>query len=91
MTTPIPQPRTIPFLGNIASLEAEVPLRSMYALAKEYGEIFQLDLPGAHHPFMIPSQTSSLSTYRPTHCRSEQSRSSRRSIRCDEYEIQEET
>jgi cytochrome P450 / NADPH-cytochrome P450 reductase len=48
MTTPIPQPRTIPFLGNATTLEAEVPLRSMHALAKEYGEIFQLDLPGKY-------------------------------------------
>ncbi|KAJ6537331.1 fatty acid hydroxylase [Mycena sp. CBHHK59/15] len=46
MSTPIPQPPTIPFIGNVTSLESEVPLRSFQLLAKKYGEIYQLDLLG---------------------------------------------
>ncbi|KAF7294065.1 Fatty acid hydroxylase [Mycena kentingensis (nom. inval.)] len=44
MTTPIPQPPTIPFLGNVASIERDVPLQSFTLLAKTYGEIFQLQI-----------------------------------------------
>ncbi|KAJ7622599.1 fatty acid hydroxylase [Mycena polygramma] len=46
MTTKIPQPRSIPFIGNVASIDREVPWRSFRLLAKTYGEIFQLDLLG---------------------------------------------
>ncbi|KAF7347083.1 Fatty acid hydroxylase [Mycena venus] len=46
MSVPIPQPPTIPFIGNVTSLEREVPLRSFRLLAKTYGEIYQLDLLG---------------------------------------------
>lgn len=53
MTTPIPQPPTIPFLGNALSIEREVPLRSYRLLAKQYGEIFQLDFPGMSHVLLF--------------------------------------
>ncbi|KAJ7146594.1 fatty acid hydroxylase [Mycena epipterygia] len=46
MSVPIPQPPTIPFIGNVTSLERDVPLRSFQLLAKTYGEIYQLDLLG---------------------------------------------
>ncbi|KAF8148143.1 fatty acid hydroxylase [Mycena galopus ATCC 62051] len=46
MSVPIPQPPTIPFIGNVTSLEREVPLRSFRLLAKTCGEIYQLDLLG---------------------------------------------
>ncbi|KAJ6522368.1 fatty acid hydroxylase [Mycena vulgaris] len=46
MPVPIPQPPTIPFIGNVASLEKDVPLHSFRLLAKTYGEIFQLDMLG---------------------------------------------
>lgn len=46
MTTPIPQPRTIPFLGNTRDLDKDVPLKSFMLLAKKYGEIYQLDIFG---------------------------------------------
>ncbi|KAJ7740485.1 fatty acid hydroxylase [Mycena maculata] len=46
MSVPIPQPPTIPFLGNVASLDREVPLRSFDLLAKKYGEIYQLNMLG---------------------------------------------
>ncbi|KAH9948045.1 bifunctional P-450/NADPH-P450 reductase [Amylocystis lapponica] len=46
MTTPIPSPPAIPFLGHIATVEKEVPIRSFCLLAEQYGEIFRLDLVG---------------------------------------------
>ncbi|KAJ7067224.1 fatty acid hydroxylase [Mycena amicta] len=52
MTTPIPQPPSVPFLGNVASIEREVPLRSFSLLAKTYGEIYELDLIGRHVTFV---------------------------------------
>lgn len=47
MTTPIPQPRTIPFLGNVGDVEVELPLRSFHLLAKQYGDIFLLNIFGS--------------------------------------------
>ncbi|KAH8809612.1 fatty acid hydroxylase [Flagelloscypha sp. PMI_526] len=47
MTTPIPQPKTIPFLGNAKDIDSEVPLRSFSLLARQYGEIYHLSFPGA--------------------------------------------
>lgn len=44
--TPIPQPPTIPFLGNALLIEQDVPLRSFQLLAQQYGEIFQMSMPG---------------------------------------------
>ncbi|KAJ7257292.1 fatty acid hydroxylase [Mycena rebaudengoi] len=46
MSIPIPQPPTIPFIGNVTSLEKEVPLRSFHLLAETYGEIYQLNILG---------------------------------------------
>jgi cytochrome P450/NADPH-cytochrome P450 reductase len=46
MTTPIPQPPAIPFLGNVTTIESEVPIRSFLLLAKQYGEIYQLNILG---------------------------------------------
>ncbi|THH18035.1 hypothetical protein EW146_g2890 [Bondarzewia mesenterica] len=46
MTTPILQPPAIPFLGNITTIEREVPLRSFELLAKQYGEIYRLHILG---------------------------------------------
>ena len=47
MTHPIPQPRKIPFLGNLASIDREAPTNSYMLLYQQYGEIFRLDLIGA--------------------------------------------
>ena len=44
MTTPIPSPPSLPFLGNLTALEKEVPQRSFELLADQYGEIYQLNL-----------------------------------------------
>ncbi|KAJ7577838.1 cytochrome P450 [Mycena floridula] len=46
MTTPIPQPPSIPFLGNVSYLDKEVPTRGFHKLAKQFGEIYQLNLVG---------------------------------------------
>jgi cytochrome P450/NADPH-cytochrome P450 reductase len=50
MSIPIPQPPTIPFIGNVTALDKDVPLRSFQLLAKTYGEIYQLDLLGWWRP-----------------------------------------
>ncbi|KAI0785558.1 cytochrome P450 [Abortiporus biennis] len=46
MTTSIPSPPSIPFLGHITSVEREVPLRSLGLLARQYGEIYELTIVG---------------------------------------------
>ncbi|KAF7338953.1 Fatty acid hydroxylase [Mycena venus] len=46
MSVPIPQPPSIPFIGNVAALDKDVPLRSFALLAKTYGEIYQLNIFG---------------------------------------------
>ena len=46
MTHPIPQPRRIPFLGNLTSIDREAPTNSFMLLYQQYGEIFRLDLLG---------------------------------------------
>ncbi|KAF9032816.1 fatty acid hydroxylase [Hymenopellis radicata] len=46
MTTPIPQPPSIPLLGNIAVLDRELPTRGFHNLSQQYGEIYQLNLVG---------------------------------------------
>lgn len=46
MTTPIPHPPAIPFLGNISTIDKELPLRSFELLAETYGELYQLNVFG---------------------------------------------
>ncbi|KZT19446.1 fatty acid hydroxylase [Neolentinus lepideus HHB14362 ss-1] len=46
MSVPIPQPPTIPFLGNVLAIDKELPIGSFGLLAKQYGEIYQLNLLG---------------------------------------------
>lgn len=46
MTHPIPQPRRIPFIGNITSIDRAAPTSSLLLLAEQYGEIYRLDLLG---------------------------------------------
>ncbi|KAK0452920.1 fatty acid hydroxylase [Desarmillaria tabescens] len=43
---PIPQPPSIPLIGNITSLDKDLPTRGFHRLAKQYGEIYQLNLVG---------------------------------------------
>ncbi|QRV92606.1 cytochrome P450 family protein [Ceratobasidium sp. AG-Ba] len=46
MTTPIPQPPTIPFLGNVMDIDSELPSNSFTLMSKKYGEIFALNILG---------------------------------------------
>ena len=46
MPIPIPAPPSVPFLGNINSIDKELPLRSYNLLASQYGEIYQLNIAG---------------------------------------------
>ena len=48
MTSPIPSPTPLPFLGNVLSLRDEdsVPMRAVEKLADVYGPIFKLKMPG---------------------------------------------
>ncbi len=45
-TTPIPSPYSLPFVGHVLQIERELPIRSFMRLAKEHGEIYQLNLLG---------------------------------------------
>ena len=44
---PIPAPPSIPLLGHIGTIDAVLPVASFYLLAKQYGEIYQLNMLGA--------------------------------------------
>jgi cytochrome P450/NADPH-cytochrome P450 reductase len=46
MTTPIPQPPTLPIIGNLRQIDTEDPILSLINLAKQYGEIYQLSILG---------------------------------------------
>ncbi|KAF7300615.1 hypothetical protein HMN09_00946700 [Mycena chlorophos] len=43
--TPIPQPRTIPFIGNLLDLQDEVPLHAIERLLDIYGPIVKMSTP----------------------------------------------
>ena len=42
----IPQPKAFPIIGNLKDLNIEAPTGSLGELAKQYGEIYKLQLPG---------------------------------------------
>ena len=46
MTTPIPSPPSIPFLGHAQSIDRDVPILSYKLLSQQYGEVFELNLAG---------------------------------------------
>ncbi|KAJ7579317.1 cytochrome P450 [Mycena floridula] len=48
MSTPIPEPPALPFVGHVNSLDNDTPLLSYIELAKKYGEIYSLNLAGNH-------------------------------------------
>ena len=52
MTHPIPQPRRIPFIGNVTSIDRAAPTSSLLLLAEQYGEIYRLDLLGASGKYL---------------------------------------
>ncbi|KAF8606735.1 fatty acid hydroxylase [Ceratobasidium sp. AG-I] len=52
MSTLIPQPPSIPFIGNVKSVDAELPVKSLSLLAQKYGEIFKLNMLGTEVVFV---------------------------------------
>jgi len=51
--SPIPQPPTMPVVGNMLSLDSSAPVQNLTRLAKELGPIFWLDMMGA--PIVVVS------------------------------------
>ncbi|KAI0880913.1 bifunctional P-450:NADPH-P450 reductase [Annulohypoxylon maeteangense] len=51
-TVPIPEPPRLPFIGNIADIDAENSIRSFKALTQKYGEIYRISLPGTSLVFV---------------------------------------
>jgi hypothetical protein len=87
MSKPIPQPPTIPFIGNVTSLEKEVPLRSFNLLAQKYGEIYRLDLVGLLYricPILHPHKA--FCVHRPTRRFCEQLRPVQRAFERDKIQ-----
>ncbi|KAI0754463.1 bifunctional P-450/NADPH-P450 reductase [Daedaleopsis nitida] len=52
MTTPIPSPPAVPFLGHVNALDRSLPLKSINLLARQYGEIYQLSIFGEKRTFV---------------------------------------
>jgi len=50
---PIPQPDSLPMLGNVLSVDADAPLQNLMQISKELGPIFWLDMMGK--PIVIVS------------------------------------
>ena len=46
MTTQIPSPPAVPFLGHVNAIDKDLPLKSISLLAKQYGEIYQVNIFG---------------------------------------------
>ncbi|KAI0693861.1 bifunctional P-450/NADPH-P450 reductase [Cerioporus squamosus] len=51
MTSPIPSPPAIPFIGHVTALDRDLPLKSIDLLAQQYGEIYQLSIFGEKRLF----------------------------------------
>ncbi|KAK6441580.1 hypothetical protein LTR95_002175 [Oleoguttula sp. CCFEE 5521] len=51
-TVSIPQPQGLPFLGNVSSIDPELPTKSFMNLAAEYGEIYSLNILGQRKVFV---------------------------------------
>ncbi len=50
--SPIPGPKPDPILGNVKDIDPNAPVQSLMKLAKAYGSIFKLSLPGAETLFI---------------------------------------
>ncbi|KAM5535289.1 hypothetical protein V8D89_011043 [Ganoderma adspersum] len=46
MTVPIPRPPALPFIGHVTSIDFESFSKSLYLLAQQYGEIYELSFFG---------------------------------------------
>ncbi|KAI0763546.1 bifunctional P-450/NADPH-P450 reductase [Trametes elegans] len=52
MGTPIPTPPAVPFLGHVNTIDKDLPMRSLGLLARQYGEIYQLNVLGDKRVFV---------------------------------------
>ncbi|KAI0629781.1 fatty acid hydroxylase [Trametes polyzona] len=52
MGTPIPTPPAVPFLGHVNTIDKDLPIRSLDLLARQYGEIYQLNVLGDKRIFV---------------------------------------
>ncbi len=52
MSAKIPQPRGLPLLGNIRTIDPDLPIISLYNLHLRYGEIYSLTLLGEEKIFV---------------------------------------
>ncbi len=52
---PIPHPPGHPFVGNLFDLDATHPIESMMALARQYGPIFRIAVPGGNSRVVVSS------------------------------------
>ncbi|RPD56624.1 cytochrome P450 [Lentinus tigrinus ALCF2SS1-7] len=52
MTSPIPSPPAVPFLGHVTKLDRDLPIKSFDLLAQQYGEIYQLSIFGNKSVFI---------------------------------------
>ncbi|KIK61041.1 hypothetical protein GYMLUDRAFT_43136 [Collybiopsis luxurians FD-317 M1] len=52
MASQIPQPPALPFIGNVAQLDRELPIQGFSLLAQQYGEIYLLDIIGRKTIFL---------------------------------------
>jgi len=50
---PIPHPPGHPFVGNLFDLDANHPMESMMELARKYGPIFEIDMPGGNSRVVV--------------------------------------
>ncbi|KAL1937786.1 hypothetical protein VTO73DRAFT_12805 [Trametes versicolor] len=50
--TPIPTPPAVPFLGHVNTIDKDLPIRSLDLLARQYGEIYQLNVLGDKRIFV---------------------------------------
>ncbi|KAF9075533.1 fatty acid hydroxylase [Rhodocollybia butyracea] len=52
MTSQIPQPPSLPFIGNVTQLDKELPIQGFSLLAQQYGEIYLLNILGRKTIFL---------------------------------------
>lgn len=50
----VPQPPTLPFLGNVRDIDPNTPVLSFQKLAQEYGECFRVEI-GGHSVVVVNS------------------------------------
>ena len=57
MTAVIPSPPAVPFFGHVNTIDRELPVRSLDLLARQYGEIYALNIFGPSSVFSLSPDT----------------------------------